>query len=78
MKSTKKGCEIHKSVVSDPGTREDLLIFLSFNMLVPDLKCVPDDDEERRPALLVIHYVFISRSNNVLLKYLVKSRFSCY
>ena len=30
MKSPKEDYEIQKSVVSDPGTREDLLNFLSF------------------------------------------------
>ena len=44
MKSPKEDYEIRKPVVSDPGTREDLLIFLS-------------------SLLLVIHYVFICRSN---------------
>ena len=34
MKSPKEDYKIRKSVVSDPGTREDLLIFLSFNTLV--------------------------------------------
>ena len=33
MKSPKEDYEIHKSVVSDPGTREDLLNFLSFYTL---------------------------------------------
>ena len=31
MKSPKEDYEIRKSVVSETGTREDLLIFLSFN-----------------------------------------------
>ena len=34
MKSPKEDYEIRKSVVSDPGTGEDLLIFLSFYTLV--------------------------------------------
>ena len=34
MKSPKEDYEIRKSVVSDPGTREDLLNFLSFYNLV--------------------------------------------
>ena len=34
MKSPKKDYEILKQVASEPGTREDLLIFLSFNTLV--------------------------------------------
>ena len=33
MKSPKEDYEIHKSVVLDPGTREDLLNFLSFYTL---------------------------------------------
>ena len=33
MKSPKEDYEIRKSVTSDLGTREDLLIFLSFNTL---------------------------------------------
>ena len=34
MKSPKEDYEIRKSVVSDPGTAEDLLNFLSFYNLV--------------------------------------------
>ena len=34
MKSPKEDYEIRKSVVSDPGTGEDLLIFFSFYTLV--------------------------------------------
>ena len=34
MKSPKEDYEIRKSVVSDPGTREDLLIFLTSSLLV--------------------------------------------
>ena len=44
MKSLKEDNEIRISVVSDTGTGEDLLNFLSF-------------------YILVIKYVFISRSN---------------
>ena len=33
-KSPNKDYEIRKLAVSDPGTREDLLAFLSFNSLV--------------------------------------------
>ena len=32
MKSPKEDYEIRKSVVSDPGTREDLLIFLTSSL----------------------------------------------
>ena len=34
MKSPKEDYKIRKSVAPDPGTRKDLLIFLSFNTLV--------------------------------------------
>ena len=34
MKSPKEDYEIRKKVVSDPGTGEDLLIFLSFYTLI--------------------------------------------
>ena len=34
MKTPKEDYEIHKSVVSDLGTREDLLNFLSFYLLL--------------------------------------------
>ena len=34
MKSPKEDYEIRKLVVSDPGTREDLLIFLTSSLLV--------------------------------------------
>ena len=34
MKSPKEDYEIRKRVVSDPGTGEDLLVFLSFYTLI--------------------------------------------
>ena len=57
MKSPKEDYEIRKLVVSDPGTREDLLIFLSFSLLViyhvfitRSNKCVVTPDNKRTMA----------------------------